>query len=63
MKTFGTLGPLLMLCVTGLSRSSGGASIPVVGEPVRELAAFDAAMTNFMRANSIKGGALAVMKD
>src|SRR4051794_18229497 len=58
--------PLLFLLLVFSSPvlfSLAATSIPITGEPVTQLAAFDAAVTNFMRANSIKGGALAVMKD
>src|SRR5437868_548429 len=63
MKTNTLQVAVLMLCLAGFSRRSAAAAIPITGEAVPELTAFDNAMTNFMRVNGIKGGALAVMKD
>jgi len=37
--------------------------IPVTGQAVPELSAFDTTVTSFMQANSIKGGVLVIMKD
>jgi len=38
-------------------------ALPITGESVPELVEFDTAMTQFMQANSVSGGVLAVMKD
>jgi CubicO group peptidase (beta-lactamase class C family) len=50
----------LLLCC---SHWSVATAIPITGDAVPELAPFDAAVTNFMQANSIKGAALAIMQD
>ena len=58
-KSRGLIAAALILQTASL----GAAALPITGSPVPELSAFDVAVTNFMRANAIKGGALAVMKD
>ncbi len=55
---------LLLLAAGLLLRTvpaTATAPIPITGTSTPELAVFDTAMTNFMRAYNVKGGALAVM--
>lgn len=43
--------------------SLGATDFPITGSSVPELAAFDAAVTQFMQANSVSAATLAIMKD
>ncbi len=53
----------LAVCLWVAQVCTAASLLPVTGEPVHELAAFDEAMAGYMTANGIWGGALAVMKD
>src|SRR5436190_15975792 len=54
---------IAIITITSRAPLLAAQPIPITGQAVPELSAFDTSITNFMRANSIKGAALAIMKD